>query len=82
MQVTASEISRACMNQPSKDAHAAKYRCTLAVNHVASIWGLEGLARMAEPHRTTGTTKTSSHRIRSVASLRGTIVTKGAKLTE
>ena len=45
----ASEISRACMYQPFKDAHAV----TLAVNHVASIQGLEGQARIAEPHRTT-----------------------------
>jgi hypothetical protein len=45
----ASEISRACMYQSFKGAHAV----TLAVNHVASIHGLEGQARIAEPHRTT-----------------------------
>jgi hypothetical protein len=37
------------MYQSFKDAHAV----TLAVNHVASIHGLEGQARIAEPHRTT-----------------------------
>lgn len=44
-----SDISRACKYQSFKDAHAV----TLAVNHVASIQGLEGQARIAEPHRTT-----------------------------
>ena len=59
MQVTASEICRGVhVPSSSRDAHAAKYRSLplypgggQRVNHVASIWGLEGLARIAEPPR-------------------------------
>ena len=62
------------MYQSFKDAQAV----TLAVNHVASIHGLEGQARIAEPHRTTEDL-ISPHESRSLTP--GTSTTKETILT-
>lgn len=84
---------RAC-TKSSRDAHAAKVpltnRCTLAAVNGSIMWqafgsgrGLEGQARIAEPHRTTTVpippkTKTSSHRMgERLASLLGRAAQRG-----